>query len=291
MIAKRKSRRVRRNAPLSATERRSLKSILRKHRSNPGTRAKTKLWGNSPIPGGRLGDVARDLVDPSRYAFKPHGKWDYVLVKFANADALRREIEEDGARCPAHMGGGSRGMGKAAVGWKPATLWLRDGARSNPNARKRKVAARRYFQHKSDMAKKVSHAAAISKRRSSFERITAATRSYAPLSRVGGAFVKRGKDKHMIDAYGWYLEEKSLPKRAKHRASCSNPKMLDHECIKSVQHLKGEYVKRKPDSEKVYLVEGYDPVYKRWQLTDCSNAGGNGLQVRSGTKLFAGFTY
>jgi hypothetical protein len=90
-------------------------------------------------------------------------------------------------------------------------------AKRNPNARKRKVAARRYFQHKHDMACKVSHNAALSKRRSSFERITAGTRAYFPLSRVRGEFVKRGKDKHLIDAYGMYLETKQLPKRGKYQ--------------------------------------------------------------------------
>lgn len=66
--------------------------------------------------------------------------------------------------------------------------------------------------------------------------------------------------------------------------------MLDHEVIAPVETLKGEYVKRKPDATKVYMVAGYDRSMKRWQLDDASDIS-RCIYVRKGTVLFAGFTY
>ncbi len=117
--------------------RRKARRVVR--RRNPGTIARTKLFGNSPIPLGRMEDVAAGLVDPERYAFKPHGHGTfggYLLVKFASAEALERERDEDLRRAPADMGGGNRGMGKARVGWKPAIWYLK---RRNPVGRAGKL--------------------------------------------------------------------------------------------------------------------------------------------------------
>lgn len=65
---------------------------------------------------------------------------------------------------------------------------------------------------------------------------------------------------------------------------------LDHECTKPVQLLKGEFVKRKYDSQKVYRVAGYDREQRRWQLDDQDDAS-RAIYVKTGTPLFAGFSY
>jgi hypothetical protein len=52
----------------------------------------------------------------------------------------------------------------------------------------------------------------------------------------------------------------------------------------------GEYVKRKPDSSKVYRRAAYNPSVGKYQLDDvedCSRA----IYVKKGTPLFFGFTY
>jgi hypothetical protein len=66
--------------------------------------------------------------------------------------------------------------------------------------------------------------------------------------------------------------------------------MLDQECTKPVEQLKGEYVKRAQSAKTVYRVEGYCPYTKRWELADCKNAN-RCIYIKPGTLLFAGFTY
>jgi len=58
-----------------------------------------------------------------------------------------------------------------------------------------------------------------------------------------------------------------------------------------VQKLKGEFVKRKADSKKVYRVGDYCKTSKRWNLIDSTDIYGNGLDVKTGTILFFGFDY
>jgi len=67
-------------------------------------------------------------------------------------------------------------------------------------------------------------------------------------------------------------------------------RVLDHEATKPVQELRGEYVKRKPDAKKVYIVNGYCRVSRRWELTDCDDVS-RCIYIKTGTLLFAGFTY
>jgi hypothetical protein len=66
--------------------------------------------------------------------------------------------------------------------------------------------------------------------------------------------------------------------------------MLDHECTKPVEQLKGEFVKRKADAKKVYRVDGYNREAKRYELTDTEDACRT-ILVKKGTLLFAGFDY
>jgi hypothetical protein len=66
--------------------------------------------------------------------------------------------------------------------------------------------------------------------------------------------------------------------------------MLDHEATKPVETLKGEYVKRKPDAKKVYVVAGYDRHIGKWQLDDTDDTS-RCIYVARGTMLYAGFTY
>lgn len=56
------------------------------------------------------------------------------------------------------------------------------------------------------------------------------------------------------------------------------------------QIAKGEFVKRKADAKKVYILAGYDRSEKRWQLDDwddCSRC----IYVKSETPLFFGFDF
>jgi hypothetical protein len=106
--------------------------------------------------------------------------------------------------------------------------------RMNPNARKIKVASRRRFQHKYEFAKKVAAASNRRQRSTSAQRsryndaITGPTKAYYGLSRLKGEFVKRGTNKHLIKEFGWYLEPKNLPKRARRGAS-RNPRARPNE--------------------------------------------------------------
>jgi hypothetical protein len=80
-------------------------------------------------------------------------------------------------------------------------------------------------------------------------------------------------------------------RRQRHEARLTKGNaMLDHECSKPVQDLKGEYVKRKESARPVYMVGSYDRVAKRWELTDTEDAN-RCIYVKTGTILFAGFTY
>lgn len=66
--------------------------------------------------------------------------------------------------------------------------------------------------------------------------------------------------------------------------------MLDHECSKPVQELKGEFVKRRESARTVYRVDGYSKELRRWELTDTTDTN-RCIYVKTGTILFAGFTY
>ncbi len=172
--------------------------------------------------------------------------------------------------------------------------------RRNPNARKRKVAARRRFQHKYEFAKKVASASNKRRRSTSSQRaryndaISGPTKAYYSLSRLKGEFIKRGTNKHLINEFGWYLEPKNLPKRGKYqRGRKRNPRQAKpdgYEGFYPVQLLKGQFVKRKADAHKVYRVGSYDREYRRWRLDDTTDISRD-IMVKTGTKLFAGFTY
>jgi hypothetical protein len=80
-------------------------------------------------------------------------------------------------------------------------------------------------------------------------------------------------------------------RRQRHDARTTNGNaMVDQECSKPVQDLKGEYVKRKESARTVYMVGSYDRVTKRWELTDTEDVN-RCIYVKTGTILFAGFTY
>ena len=53
---------------------------------------------------------------------------------------------------------------------------------------------------------------------------------------------------------------------------------------------KGEYVKRKPEANKVYRRGEYDRSAKRYSLIDCDDIN-HEITVKAGTLLFVGFTY
>lgn len=90
------------------------------------------IFGRGHIPGGRLSDVVAQLKpdEVERCAFMPHrprgfGFTEYTLHRFPSVEALDAEIAEDDARCPAEMGGGSRRMGKARIGWSRCITYSR----------------------------------------------------------------------------------------------------------------------------------------------------------------------
>lgn len=90
------------------------------------------IFNRSPVPFGRLRDIAEALQakgeDVSRLALRKAGRgWDAgeTIHRFPSADALREAMQEDGMRCPEDMGGGTRGMGPARVGWRPLSAFLR----------------------------------------------------------------------------------------------------------------------------------------------------------------------
>lgn len=53
---------------------------------------------------------------------------------------------------------------------------------------------------------------------------------------------------------------------------------------------RGEYVKRKADSRKIYQLAGYCRFNKAYQLDDCEDSS-RAIYVKKGTAVFAGFTY
>lgn len=58
----------------------------------------------------------------------------------------------------------------------------------------------------------------------------------------------------------------------------------------NVADVKGQYVKRKQASRKVYLVECYRYDLKRWQLASADDIN-DCIYVKAGTQVWAGFTY
>lgn len=61
--------------------------------------------------------------------------------------------------------------------------------------------------------------------------------------------------------------------------------------VRKVETLKiGEYVKRKPDANKVYKRGAYDAYSKRYALEDTEEMNRE-IWVKRGTVLFVGFTY
>lgn len=90
------------------------------------------IFARSPVPFGRLSDTAEALRDKgedmTRMAIRPAGSGafdGYLVHRFPSADALAAAIAEDASRCPRNMGGGTRGMGPAPVGWRPLAGYLR----------------------------------------------------------------------------------------------------------------------------------------------------------------------
>lgn len=57
-----------------------------------------------------------------------------------------------------------------------------------------------------------------------------------------------------------------------------------------VQRLKGQYVRRKPDAKRTYIVKRYCQFNKAWQLDDCDDIS-RCIFVKPGTMLYAGFDY
>jgi len=53
---------------------------------------------------------------------------------------------------------------------------------------------------------------------------------------------------------------------------------------------KGEYIKRKADSVKVYRLGSFDRALKRWEVIDCDDIS-RCLYLKSSTIVFIGFTY
>ena len=90
------------------------------------------IFDRAPVPFGRLRDIAEALQakgeDVSRLALRKSGRgWaaGETIHRFPSADALRDTMAEDATRCPEDMGGGTRGMGPARVGWRPLAAFLR----------------------------------------------------------------------------------------------------------------------------------------------------------------------
>ena len=89
------------------------------------------IFDRSPVPFGRLGDIAEALQakgeDVARLGIRKAGRgWaaGETIHRFPSADALRDTMAEDATRCPEDMGGGTRGMGPARVGWRPLSTFL-----------------------------------------------------------------------------------------------------------------------------------------------------------------------
>ena len=81
------------------------------------------IFGRDAVPGGRQQDVAALLPadERARHMWRPAGRGIFAgwyLYRFPSVDTARAEKEQDGARCPEHMGGGTRGYGPAAIGWQ-----------------------------------------------------------------------------------------------------------------------------------------------------------------------------
>jgi hypothetical protein len=60
--------------------------------------------------------------------------------------------------------------------------------------------------------------------------------------------------------------------------------------INQVKKLKEIYIKLKPDSEKVYVVNHYDRGSKKWSISPCDDIFSERF-VKSTKEVFIGFTY
>jgi hypothetical protein len=54
---------------------------------------------------------------------------------------------------------------------------------------------------------------------------------------------------------------------------------------------KGEFFKRKPDANKVYIRDEYFRNTKKYQCDDTTDIWGNGIQLKGTTVVYIGFTY
>lgn len=71
----------------------------------------------------------------------------------------------------------------------------------------------------------------------------------------------------------------------KTRSAITTEQMM---AVKDVPH--GEFVKLKPESNKVYTRQNYNRGDKRYDLDDCDDIG-RSIAVKGDRKVFVGFTY
>lgn len=89
----------------------------------PPRKIKAPIFERNQVPFGRLGDIYRALPENTRdlVAVKSAGKgWaaGFWLYKFNSEEHLAEELLVDASKCPAEMGGGTKGWGPAQIGWK-----------------------------------------------------------------------------------------------------------------------------------------------------------------------------
>jgi len=89
-------------------------------------RIPSPIFDRSPVPHGRLGDIAKIVKNVETVAYiSLKGLFTGVyLYRFPSVEALNDEIKKDACRCPADMGGGSRGMGPAQKGLVALSVYL-----------------------------------------------------------------------------------------------------------------------------------------------------------------------
>ncbi len=60
----------------------------------------------------------------------------------------------------------------------------------------------------------------------------------------------------------------------------------------TIKDLKvGEFFKRKPNANKVYIRGEYIREVKKYSCDDCSDVWGDGLQLKGATVVYVGFDY
>jgi hypothetical protein len=96
----------------------------------PPRKIKAPLFGSAEVPNGRLEDIYKELPADVRdlVAIRSAGRrWDsgYWLYKFNSEEHLKEELLIDAGRCPAEMGGGTKGWGTAQIGWKRLSNYKR----------------------------------------------------------------------------------------------------------------------------------------------------------------------